>query len=110
MIAVKTEPAEEPNPESETAAQETEATAVVKEEEKEEGEKETPEDTEVEEKDKSLTDPNLEEQKPVMAAPPPVADIKFNITTKVCKIQPYLILQRSRASQCMVLLSLAQLW
>lgn len=82
---MKAEPAEEPNPEAETAAQETES-AEVKEEAKEEKAEaeEKPESAEVDEKDKSLTDPSLEEQKPVMAAPPALAaDIKFNITTKV---------------------------
>ena len=84
---MKAEPAEEPNPEAETAAQETES-AEVKEEAKEEKADaeaaEKPESAEVDEKDKSLTDPSLEEQKPVMAAPPALAaDIKFNITTKV---------------------------
>ena len=90
---MKSEPAEEQNPEAESAGQETEekATTEVKEEPKDEEDaneaKEQPEDAadaEVEEKDRSLTDPSLEEQKPAaMAAPPPVADIKFNITTKV---------------------------
>ena len=82
---MKAEPTEEPNPEAETAAQETES-AEVKEEAKEEKAEaeEKPESAEVDEKDKSLTDPSLEEQKPVMAAPPALAaDIKFNITTKV---------------------------
>ena len=91
---MKSEPAEEQNPEAESAGQETEekATTEVKEEPKDEEEakeekEQQPEDAadaEVEEKDRSLTDPSLEEQKPAaMAAPPPVADIKFNITTKV---------------------------
>merc|ERR1712037_464698 len=73
-------------------------TAVVKEEATEDGDEEVkkeeeededkPENAEVDEKDKSLTDPSLEEQKPVMAAPPAVAaDIKFNITTKVEKLE-----------------------
>ena len=82
---MKTEAAEEENPEAESAAKEL---TDVKEEPKEGGDEEELENAEVEEKDKSLTDPNLEEQKPVMAAPPAVAGaagagIKFNITTKV---------------------------
>ena len=89
---MKSEPAEEQNPDAESAAQETKEKAAeeVKEEPKdqEEEKEQQPEaaaaDAEVEEKDRSLTDPSLEEQKPAaMAAPPPVADIKFNITTKV---------------------------
>ena len=90
-LAVKAEPTEESNPEAEAAAQETESAEVkeeAKEEQKEDAEaEEKPESAEVDEKDKSLTDPSLEEQKPVMAAPPAVAaDIKFNITTKVGNI------------------------
>merc|ERR1719158_2077470 len=87
--AVKTEAAEEENPEAESVAKEL---TDVKEEPKEGGDEEELENAEVEEKDKSLTDPNLEEQKPVMAAPPAVAGaagagIKFNNTTKVEKLE-----------------------
>ena len=79
---MKSEPAEEQNPDAESAAQETKEKAAeeVKEEPKDqEDEKEQqPEaaaDAEVEEKDRSLTDPSLKEQKPAaMAAPPPVAE------------------------------------
>ena len=84
---MKSEPAEEQNPDNETkekAAEEVKEEPKDQEEEKEQQPEKDAADAEVEEKDRSLTDPSLEEQKPAaMAAPPPVADIKFNITTKV---------------------------